>query len=119
MQRSNDRYSSCVCAGAGFQGVVTGKLRYLEEADLPVERVDGELQAVAAAGVGRGRRRLGPGRRRRSHQNKSLGLLRDGRAATGRPPAGTQSRARPLAAGAWCLAGAEVNEWPAWRARDD
>lgn len=32
----------------------------LEEADLAVESVDGELQAVAAAGVERG---LGPGRR--------------------------------------------------------
>lgn len=36
----------------------------LEEADFAVERVDGELQAVAAAGVGQSRRRLGPGSRR-------------------------------------------------------
>jgi hypothetical protein len=43
---------------------------YLEEADLPVERVDGELEAVAAAGVRRGRRRLGPRRRRSCHRTR-------------------------------------------------
>ena len=76
-------------------GVCVYIYTYLEEADLPVERVDGELQAVAAAGVGRGRRRFGPGRgRRRSHQNKSLRPLRAGQLPDGRPPADTQSRGR-------------------------
>jgi len=72
---------------------------YLEEADLPVERVDGELKAVAAAGVGRGRRRLGPGRR--SHHSAAW-LVRTGSyrtAARRQMLHSTQSRARPVAAG--------------------
>lgn len=40
----------------------------LEESDLAVERVDGELQVVSAAGVRRGRRRLGPGRHHCHHR---------------------------------------------------
>lgn len=42
----------------------------LEESDLAVERVDGELQAVAATRVRGGRRRLGPGRRHCHHRDR-------------------------------------------------
>lgn len=52
---------------------------YLEEADLPVERVDGELEAVAAAGVRRGRRRLGPRRRRSCHRTRRRFVIVDER----------------------------------------
>jgi hypothetical protein len=61
-------YIQVVCnasTAAGGNNKPGMHVMYLEEADLPVERVDGELQAVAAAGVGRCRRRFGPGRRRR------------------------------------------------------
>ena len=71
----------------------------LEEADLAVERVDGELQPVAAAGVERG---LGPGRRHcRPRESLANSLTVDGELARWRRLA---SWARRGAGGGWWTA---------------